>query len=350
MPGKTALHESISGQIVEQWSDIKNLLEAEAYNPQDISRIISGVSTTFHTALLHSELDADRLDYLLRDATFTGVAYGNIELDHIVSTLNCTKNNGEVVVGVTKKALHAVEHYMLARYFMYTQVVYYPKIYYLENMLQEIYEYLIETKDKDTHIWNIAEVRQMISDNNKHSFYDFNDHTVFFRVRTLHDKFDKKGNLSDNDFVINESIKLLLSGNLPQPIVFEKRLIDFDKPTQEYRHVVEQRLDKVREQFNLPKGYLFYSFEEIKPTKLHLRYSPDRQPAADEREEALKSIDENGRVGYFIADEGTILSQIAGKKLFCFYLFANPYILQKKGLDEKKLIKAFRKEINLNFI
>ena len=74
--------------------------------------------------LVSSQLDCDRLDYLMRDSYFTGASYGSLDLDRIVQSLDVDANGNLVV---SRKGQTAVEHYLLVRYFMYAQVYNHPK-------------------------------------------------------------------------------------------------------------------------------------------------------------------------------------------------------------------------------
>jgi len=72
--------------------------------------------------LVSSQLDVDRMDYLLRDAMNTGVSYGRFELGRIIKSFVLTDDQ----LLLKENALHTVEQYILARYFMYTQVYLHP--------------------------------------------------------------------------------------------------------------------------------------------------------------------------------------------------------------------------------
>ncbi|MDH4378928.1 MAG: hypothetical protein QE263_03365 [Vampirovibrionales bacterium] len=74
----------------------------------------------FLASLVSSQLDMDRLDYLLRDSHFLGVRYGNIESQRIVSTLVLAHNQlNQPVVAVREEAVPAVEHYLFGRHEAY---------------------------------------------------------------------------------------------------------------------------------------------------------------------------------------------------------------------------------------
>src|SRR5699024_1109099 len=68
--------------------------------------------------MISSQLDADRMDYLQRDAYFTGVTYGTYDLTRILRVIRPHKNG--IVCQI--QGMHAVEDYIVSRYQMYMQV------------------------------------------------------------------------------------------------------------------------------------------------------------------------------------------------------------------------------------
>ncbi len=75
--------------------------------------------------LVSSQLDCDRLDYLMRDSYFTGASYGHLDLDRILLALSYDPVSQQLVV--VDKGQAAIEHYLVVRYFMYAQVYNHPK-------------------------------------------------------------------------------------------------------------------------------------------------------------------------------------------------------------------------------
>lgn len=73
-------------------------------------------------SMVSGQLDADRLDYLMRDSIATGVDYGTFDLQRIIRVMR--PYDGRIVV--KESGLHTVEAYLLARYFMYWQVYFHP--------------------------------------------------------------------------------------------------------------------------------------------------------------------------------------------------------------------------------
>src|SRR5690625_2885010 len=85
------------------------------------------------------------MDYLLRDAYYTGVSYGNFDMERILRVMRPTED--EIVIKST--GMHAVEDYIMSRYQMYWQVYFHPVTRSAEVILTKIFhraKYLYETR------------------------------------------------------------------------------------------------------------------------------------------------------------------------------------------------------------
>lgn len=85
--------------------------------------------------LVTSPLDADRMDYLLRDAHYTGVNYGTIDIDRILRMLRPFRDR----IVVKESGMHAVEDYLMSRYQMYWQIYFHPVTRSSEIILRQIF-------------------------------------------------------------------------------------------------------------------------------------------------------------------------------------------------------------------
>lgn len=85
-------------------------------------------------AMISSQIDADRMDYLLRDSYFTGVSYGQFDLTRILSIIQPVENG----VAFAHSGMHAVEDYLVRRYQMYMQVYFHPASRAMEVLLQNL--------------------------------------------------------------------------------------------------------------------------------------------------------------------------------------------------------------------
>lgn len=86
-------------------------------------------------SLISSQIDADRMDYLLRDAYYTGTSYGSFDLERVLRVL---KPYGDKVV-IKHTGMHAVEDYIAARYQMYWQVYFHRVTRSAEVILRNIF-------------------------------------------------------------------------------------------------------------------------------------------------------------------------------------------------------------------
>ncbi|MEM9120110.1 MAG: HD domain-containing protein [Cyanobacteria bacterium P01_F01_bin.56] len=119
-------HESWTRRIIRESPHLQPLLAD--FDPT-LTSAIEAVYTHHHPVpliwqLVSSQLDCDRLDYLMRDSYCTGASYGSLDLDRIVQSMDIDADGNLVV---SRKGQTAIEHYLLVRYFMYAQVYNHPK-------------------------------------------------------------------------------------------------------------------------------------------------------------------------------------------------------------------------------
>lgn len=113
---RLAEHESVGKEIVEQDPEIRSRLEAAGISPQRVYRIFTRESTEIFTNLVSSDLDADRIDYLLRTAHHTGLPYGSVDLDYLLSQMQLDEQD---VLCIKPHAVRAADHFLLSRVFSY---------------------------------------------------------------------------------------------------------------------------------------------------------------------------------------------------------------------------------------
>jgi len=120
------------------------ILNKYSIDLKQISNIIRGKSTknSYLCQLLNSSIDVDQLDYLIRDAYYTGVAYGMIDIDRFLQTLII---NGDRLA-VLKKGVGVIENILMARSLMYSSVYFHKTVRIAELMLSKAIE-LIDDLD-----------------------------------------------------------------------------------------------------------------------------------------------------------------------------------------------------------
>lgn len=132
-------HEYWSERIIlDPGSEVNQVLRTKG---DSFARSVADVIAKRHpsrlaVSLVSSQLDADRLDYLMRDSIFTGVDYGKFDLARILRVILPHKDR----IVVKKSGIHTVEAYLLARYFMYWQVYFHPVCRSAEVLLKKVLE------------------------------------------------------------------------------------------------------------------------------------------------------------------------------------------------------------------
>lgn len=115
-------HEAWSGRLIREHPALRDRLNAHA--PGTASAVADLLEHGRYgnpaiQALVSSQLDCDRLDYLLRDSYSTGTTYGRLDLERILAAFTLAPDGS---LAITPKGLMAVEHYLVVRNLMYRSV------------------------------------------------------------------------------------------------------------------------------------------------------------------------------------------------------------------------------------
>ena len=121
-------HEDMTQRLLRT-EELEALFErwGEGLEPSQVARLLESPDTARERLLaqiISSELDVDKMDYLLRDSLFCGVRYGNFDLARLLDTMLPLEDpeTGEWGLGVAEGGVHALEALVMARYYMFTQV------------------------------------------------------------------------------------------------------------------------------------------------------------------------------------------------------------------------------------
>ncbi len=123
---------------------VSEVLRKNNIDQKEISEIIRGKNhkKSYLCQLLNSAIDVDQLDYLIRDAYYTGVAYGMIDIERFIRTLEIFDNR----LVVKRKGVSVVENILMARTLMYSSVYFHKTVRIAELMLSKAIEMLPETE------------------------------------------------------------------------------------------------------------------------------------------------------------------------------------------------------------
>ncbi|HWL22853.1 MAG TPA: HD domain-containing protein [Ureibacillus sp.] len=103
--------------------------------PERVALVIEkNYTNNIAVSLISSQIDADRMDYLQRDAYFTGVSYGHFDMERILRVIR--PRQGQIVFKAS--GMHAIEDYIMSRYQMYLQIYFHPVSRSAESILNNI--------------------------------------------------------------------------------------------------------------------------------------------------------------------------------------------------------------------
>ena len=130
-------HEAFTIDIItSETTEINQILKKVSPEfPEQVASVISKDYPNKQVVqLISSQIDADRMDYLLRDAYYTGTEYGTFDLTRILRVIRPFKNG----IAFQFNGMHAVEDYIVSRYQMYMQIYFHPVSRGMEVILDHL--------------------------------------------------------------------------------------------------------------------------------------------------------------------------------------------------------------------
>ena len=190
-------HEEYTAKIILGNTELNAILRAVSEKlPQDIVSIIQHThENDILNQIVSGQLDADRMDYLLRDSYFTATSYGQFDLERILRTMRVRKTNeGRKVIVVKYTGIHSVEDYIMARYQMYWQVYYHPVARSYEAVFIQLFNRLkdIFKVDKD-YFEDMKELIPFLekSDVSVDEYFKLDENSLLYCCALIQDKEDK---------------------------------------------------------------------------------------------------------------------------------------------------------------
>ena len=219
-------HEELTNFVVTKTS-MKDLLE-EKFDVNEIVKIVNGKGKL--GPIVSSELDVDRMDYLLRDSHNTGVSYGKIDYERLIKNL---KLNDGLVLNI--KGVQAAEGALVSRYFMYPSVYQHHTTRILNSMFRRALQKTINN--------NIIHEKDIYK-------YDDNDIIAIFRN-------------SENKFV-KDIMNRLDNRHIPKRVK-SIRLNTFKTPEKMYKiktETLKKAEHEIAEDYDIDEDYIFINIAE----------------------------------------------------------------------------------------
>ena len=219
-------HEELTKYVVTKTS-MRDLLE-EKFDVNEIVDIVTGKG--YLGPIVSGELDVDRMDYLLRDSHNTGVAYGIIDYERIISNL---KLEDGLILDI--KGVQAAEGALVSRYFMYPSVYQHHTTRIVNSMFRRA-------------------LKKVIDDGiiNENDIYKYDDAEIIGVFRHCEDEF------------VNDMMTRLDNRHIMKRVK-TIRLDNFKYPEKMYK--IEQKElrkaeEEIAEDYDIDKNYVFINIAE----------------------------------------------------------------------------------------
>ena len=237
MPGSNeAQHENWTLKIIRDDEAINEILRGVSEEIPDYVHQILGRTYKPHyvTALISSQLDVDRFDYLLRDSHMTGVQYGAFDLEWTLRTLavESVEKGVETVIIDGRRGLSSLESHLVGRHYMYKHVYYHKTIRAAEQMLHKVIERAAYLRRKDEDIRSNAAFDKMARGEELRvdEYLSLDDFVLFGWI--------EEWSKYDTDKILRDLSRRLVRRDLLKPIVV---------PSTASRTVYRKNHDQLRE-------------------------------------------------------------------------------------------------------
>jgi len=274
-------HDKLGEHIITK-SSIKDIMEKNSIDPSEIGQIITGQHPEpLFNQLMSSELDADRIDYLLRDSIHTGVAYGRFDLDRLIHTLTLDKNNQ---LCIERSGMHAAEGYVVGRYLMWAVVYTHTVINAFEELIQEICR-----RQLGSAFPIFEQIKNWIEEDES-KFVNFDDNAIF---RIIQDKVDDK---------MTAELRRMLQERKPLVVAREAQWLSEDGVEEKEYFLLDQyrkrsKVDELSKKSDVPAEWIFHNSSRTNLPRLKpLLERPSIEVEETEREmtKVIRVADENG--------------------------------------------------------
>lgn len=349
-------HENLSAYLIKN-SYINTILEKNDYDVDLICGLIINRSAyPVLNNIINWELDADRLDYLLRDNYFTGVRLGGIDYHYLINNFDVhyfkfNRHDQEELIEllvIDENASRSVENVLIARYSLYDRVYLHKKILYYDFLLKKLFLEFIGDLIPD-FMKEEEKFKEVIClEENSHAFNKFSDSLI---IQKLHEKFQSIE--PQNDY--EKNIKLDLDSLLfrRKNDVIKTFPFHTDMPTihcNSIKDSVINIIDELKKSFNFMENNIMVNIPGNYFTKLkHLNYSMFgleyilKEESDKEKTEAITIRLENKILVNFFEWRNTYFKNIHEHKTIKF----NIYIKDKREFLECFKDSAEQKIINL---
>lgn len=314
-------HEQFTKQIILGDTEVNKVLRRVATSfPKKVADVIGKTyANKLVVSLISSQIDADRMDYLQRDAYYTGVSYGHFDMERILRVM--LPHEDQVVI--KNSGMHAVEDYIMSRYQMYWQVYFHPVTRSAEVILKKIlhrakdlHKANYQFKNPPKHFLALFENRFTVAD------YLKLDEAVFLYYFQMW--------LDEHDPILRDLCNRFVNRQL-------FKYVEID-PANEYRKLLE--LESLFRKVNINPDYYL-----VVDSSSDLPYDFYRQGEEEERL-PINLLMNSGEIKE-LSRQSEIVDAISGKRRTDHKLYFPIEFLQLDGTNDE-LIQQIRQLLDLD--
>ncbi|NOT78742.1 MAG: HD domain-containing protein [Bacteriovoracaceae bacterium] len=316
-------HENLGSFIIKNTDyegGITYILKKYGINPQRISDLVKGVDESIlANQILHSEVDCDRMDYLLRDAHYTGLSYGSYDRDYLLYHFQVKRIDNHDILTIRHNALTCVEDFLTSRFAWYSQVIRSPRGAKFDSIAERVCFYFLEKG----YMYKYSELLEMIS-KDPMKFYGFNDNYFM----TLVHKHFMNGDLDKNPKIKDMARVILLAtgGKAIRCEEFKSRLLSQDDPAalEKYYKKAHNKMLEIEDFLQKKGGPADWVISDIPKKAIMFVKSPKnaaKNTSADKANvlldrDPVKMVMENGEVKLLAEVENSLISKLFNSNNF----------------------------------
>jgi len=340
-------HENLGAFIIKNTykaGGISKILTDHGFDPQRISDLVKGVDpSVIANQILHSEIDCDRMDYLLRDAHYTGLKYGAYDRDYLLYHFKARKVGDHEILTIKHNALHCVEDFLMSRFSWYSQVIRSPRGAKFDAIAERLCYYFLEKG----LIYRYSDLLEMI-ENDPIKFYQFNDNYFMGLVHKHYHQgdLDKKPKIKDMalTLLIEKGARSIRCEELKQRLVSQDNAQEIEKHHKRADAKIEEIMRLVEEEggdldwviADNPKKDIVF----VKSHQQIVKGMKDQHNVLLERD-PVKISYENGDIRLLAEVENSVISRLQNTvnyipNLFCSQS-AYDLLLSKGIIDEVRV-------------
>ncbi len=339
-PKVMANHEELGSHILlntDFEGGITKILKEEGIDPSELAKIISGNSKSFlANQLMHSDVDADRMDYLLRDAYHTGVKLGVYDMDLLLRNLRVHKSGEHEILCVHENAMNVVDSFLVSRYFWYSQIINDGTGYKFDLIAAKIYEYFLE----NGLAYSFEHLTQHVSQN-PNEYFTFND--SYFLAK-LHEYL--AGRIMHP--MIRELSEMLAQRKPPAQVKISPAKPTLIENEEHRKHLVEkvtQAAEWLKHEIHAidPNAWMIFDIpkRDVMFTKNKEMINKDKKTGQNAKE-SVRILTRHNELKLLIDVNNSLTSILSQYRNFIPRIYISPKIYEE--LKKKKVLEKMREE------